>query len=419
MTDIVFLYIYSKTNTVKKLILCLIFIPIISFSQEITFADYNKYVYNSDLSYLESVVSKYQAVLINVEAVGIRTYVATYVRYGTSRSQKTSPLDVSNGNKVMSFEEFIPYEKERRIKRKEQLRIAAENERKKQIELKKKEEEVRIQKEKTDRNNKRKKLINKLDENYLTRFFDHNNRLGCKWFELIFEVNSEFISNDEVNDGNIEEIGKLVLKWADNTRKWGYVPKNAGEYFEINIGVSNIFDEKIIYYVDGKKTDFNFDLNSYSPEGIENGLSFFKDKINNPFYNSYAGTNINELCEEISNGRLFTKQELLDLLKLNKYSGNFKQIINYFIQKNILELIDEYGDDIKCSVKIVKESNKSLEWDLSIYDDGKIVREIEIKFDKKKKLIKSKSGKSEKLYSGSYIDFIINEKYKFSEILNQ
>ena len=133
-----FLHLFKNQYCEKKLILCLIFIPIISFFQEITFADYNKYVYNSDLSYLESVVSKYQAVLINVEAVGIRTYVATYVRYTTSISQKTSPLDVSNGNKVMSFEEFIPYEKERRIKRKEQLRIAAENERKKQIELKKK-----------------------------------------------------------------------------------------------------------------------------------------------------------------------------------------------------------------------------------------------------------------------------------------
>ena len=78
-----------------------------------------------------------------------------------------------------------------------------------------------------------------------------------------------------------------------------------------------------------------------------------------------------------------------------------------------MELIDEYGDDIKCSVGIVKKATNL--WN-GIYLSmmmSKIVKEIEIKFDKKKKLIKSKSGKSEKLYSGSYIDFIINEKYSF------
>ena len=403
----------------KKFIL---FISIIvystsAYSQEVTREDYENYILETDSYYINEFANDRYFLVQRILHLGNRKYRVAYWNPNTGK-RINGDYD-GNQHYVVDFEQFVKDEKTRRIKRKEQRRIAAENEKKKQIELKKKEEEDRIQKEKTDRNKKRKKLINKLDENYLTRFFNLDNRLGCKHLELIFEANSEFISNDGVNDGNIEEIGKLVLKYADNTRKWGYVPKNTGEYFEINIGVSNIFDEKIIYYVDGEKTDFNFDLNSNSPKGIDNGLNFFKDKINNPFYNSYAGTNINELCEEINSATLRTKQELIDLLRLNKYSGNFKQIINYFIQKNILEFIDEYGIDIKCSVKIVKESKKSLEWGLSIYSGSKIIREIEIKFDKKKKQINSKSGKSERLYSGSYIDFIFNEKYKFSEILNQ
>ena len=98
----------------RKLILLLLFVPLVSFAQEVTQADYNKYIYNSDYSYIQNTVSDY-GVLISFQRISFRVYRVGYVLYGPSSRQSYSTFDINHLNNVMSFEDFIPYEKKRKI----------------------------------------------------------------------------------------------------------------------------------------------------------------------------------------------------------------------------------------------------------------------------------------------------------------
>jgi hypothetical protein len=104
----------------KKLLLILLFVPLVSFAQEVTQADYNKYIYNSDYSYIQNTVSDY-GVLISFQRISFRVYRVGYVLYGGSSRQSYSTFDINHLNNYMSFEDFVPYEIERRKRYKESL----------------------------------------------------------------------------------------------------------------------------------------------------------------------------------------------------------------------------------------------------------------------------------------------------------
>ena len=335
----------------KKLILCLIFIPIISFSQEITFADYNKYVYNSDLSYLESVVSKYQAVLINVEAVGIRTYVATYVRYTTSISQKTSPLDVSNVNKVMSFEEFIPYEKERR--KRYRAKIAKQ---KAETQKKLAEEKIRINKLKSE-------YVKSIDTLNVYNFLLQiplNMILGCfegidkKTYKVNYEQDNSFNDfgitlnqrSNSLNEGNYEatyDIKHNTIMNNDETRNL---------FLSYKLKVLNVYDESSRkFYINDCQIENGFFNKTYVKSARpDKNLENWSEKV---LIDKVESTNKKnkEYRKYVLEGKYFNKNFNLNFEK-NKGFFNTCTSLNELAKKNMILQIDETSGLIDTALTI-------------------------------------------------------------------
>jgi len=97
----------------KIILISIISINYIS-SQEVTQADYEKYLYRIDYNNIKEQMLQRRMILMELKKIGKRNYVAYFAFVGGSRVEST-PFDLNHLDNVMSFEDFIPYEKKRKI----------------------------------------------------------------------------------------------------------------------------------------------------------------------------------------------------------------------------------------------------------------------------------------------------------------
>lgn len=357
----------------KKLIL---FISIViysasAYSQEVTREDYGNYILETDSYHINRFAEERYFLVQRILHLGNRKYRVAY--WNPNTGQRINGDYDGNQHYVVDFEQYVKDEKARRIKRKEQRRIAAENERKRQIELKKKEEEDRIRKEEERVAEAKEKIIkarSKVLNNYTkaskgkTNIWAGITRLN--WlsqflfkdkvyvleksfkenFNLTISNYESFVNKDFVVENEVEDIGIIELKTKDDFT-----------ILKAKIGVKNFFDdENIQYFINDKPIKYDLKLRE-----LEN------TSLNNNFFNSNSKSNL--LKEEPFLGSLnfpFYLKPLRDFeslndfcskypfykyLRKNRFKGNdrISKIINYFISNNI-DYWNEYREDLIINV---------------------------------------------------------------------
>lgn len=127
-------------KSVVIIFLTLLIIPIVSFGQ--TQTDYNKYIYNSDYSYLKNTMLEKRCLLHELKKIGKRKYVVYYTIIPGGARMLQSTFDINHLKNIMSFDDYVQYRKE--IKRKYREGVAKRVAKEKAETLKKETEKKRI-----------------------------------------------------------------------------------------------------------------------------------------------------------------------------------------------------------------------------------------------------------------------------------
>lgn len=414
-------------------------------NENITYEDFNNFVLSSDKYEMEKFASERNQMVVKIYNEGNRQYLVTYRNTYNGKMIQ----GIYKGNKVFSFENYKVAELERR-KRKEKERL--EN-----IEIEKKREEKRKRKIREEKIRKEKEKINKVRSDIFTRssygeksnqfhyyFFlngdEPERELRDKYIQNTFVINfipnKEFISKEEIVSNEIEEIGILSILLKDDPTV---------KVFELRFGVKNLYDDsKIIYYVNGKESKYDFGLkgkrwykmgkkplnhliNFYSNKG--NVYSEFSDNFKLPFNLSIKEfKNLNELS------RLY---KYLIFLNEQKYTGENKELINYtiikfigsdFVQRRRLLYYPKYSIE----VEIVDNSRRKFSWVLKVdtltrYEKSNLSKKYSVKYTFKKKggelyreffdIYATNDLKSRKI-TGDELTEISTGNYKYSSVMN-
>ena len=398
----------------------------------ITYGLYLNYIKSLDKSSIEDFGAKRNQIIVSIKEYDYRQYSVTYMDY---YSQKLTQ-GVYNG-KQHDWGTWEEYVKKRIRWRKEEI----EEEKKRIIAQKKfeKEEKERKRRERVERDRKmkiekRKSFVEHLNDKpyqrYLlfgkhVRWFSGDETLFTDYMEFDFIENKKFMSYGFNQSDEIEEVGELQIRWKDSSK---------GVFSSLKIGVKHMFDDqRISYYVNGVKTDFDFELGNLSFYGSSNyesqkekllkyGFLLFDKKVNHPYlYVSQISTvkDLFEFLSDLKSGYLFTKEEEIKLYKRNSYKGIGRNIINGFIKKEIdLYIKDNKWYLVECKVTEVKDKKSKLEWKLEIYRGYDLLNSSKFKFDKKDLVVEEKSTFGTDIYKGSRVEKMLKGDYEYSDIMN-
>lgn len=414
-------------------------------NENITYQDYNNYIYSIDRSMIERFGSQRNQMVVKIYNGGNRQYLVTYMDIFTQKMIE-GPYN-GNQHSVVSFERFKEEELERRKRREKERLEEIELERKKEEERKRKIREEKIKKEKEKINRVRTDIFSESYRGFWSEFkyyfFLNGEEPTCceKTFtdsNLIIEFtpNDEFIKRDVILTDEIEEIGKLRVSLEEDPNF---------EVFEITFGVKNLHDDsKIRYYVDGLESKYDFGLKGkrvdkmdYNP--LNHLINFysikrnvykeFSDKFNLPF---------NTSIEDFNDLNQFSRfYKYLKFLNEMKHSGINKELVNYTIIENLGNPNQFNGGrgwypTVSIEVIDVEDSKKTFSWVLKEKDlfDGYEKILIKYTYDKKRGIVYRQNPRptlpnKKPLFSSSFEYLNQNEvieiskgNYKYSSVMN-
>ena len=341
--------------------------------ENITKQDYYVYVSNLCGRIIQSFGSSKNQTVVKISATGDRKYLVTYMDNFTQK-MTVGPFDC-NPYDIVSFEKFKVEELDRRKRREKQRLEDIEYERKKEEERKRQIRENKIREEKKRINKVRTDIFSKsyggsLNEFKYYFFYDGHEPTCCENYYgsnlvIEFSPNDEFIKRDVILKDEIEEIGKLRVSIKEDPNF---------TIFEMIFGVKNLHDDsKIRYYVDGLESKFDFGLkgkrvvkmhykplnhliNFYSEKGRV--YKEFSDKFKFPF-----NLSINEFNDLDEFSLFYTTLKYLNKIK---YTGEYKELVNYTIIKNLpydeRDLRGNRGKETRVydrsSIEVIKIENK-------------------------------------------------------------
>jgi len=329
------------------------------FGSDITIIDYENYISNVDRKMIRIFGAKKNQTVARIQHSGNRKYSVKYVDNFTGRI--TDGFYDGNQNDVLSYEKFKVWELERRKKEDEKRLKEIELLRKKKIreseERKKKLEEERIRKEKQKIIDERRKVIeyDEISFPYYFFFRDELPKDGMteykvqRFFNFLFNVNENFLNEDQIVENKIEVIGDLIVEDIFSNSLY--------PFFKITIGVRDFFDDtKIKYFINNKEIDF--DLGLKGSKWINGSKPWFKPlKHLKDLYKSedylfknkiiYDGFNFSLPIKPYKDFQNFN--ELVDtyafynFLFKNRYkdSNSISRIINYLIANRIAKYPDD------------------------------------------------------------------------------
>jgi hypothetical protein len=341
--------------------------------ENITKQDYYVYVSNLCGRIIQNFGSSKNQTVVKISATGDRKYLVTYMDNFTQK-MIVGPFDCNPYN-VVSFEKFKVEELDRRKTREKQRLEDIEYERKKEEERKRQIRENKIREEKKRINKVRTDIFSKSyggssNEFKYYFFYDGHEPFCCEnYYEsnlvIEFSPNEEFIKRDVILKDEIEEIGKLRVSIKEDPNF---------TVFEMIFGVKNLHDDsKIRYYVDGLESKFDFGLKGkrvdnmhYKP--LNHLINFYSDKgrVYKEFSDKFKlpfNLSINEFNDLDEFSLFYTTLKYLNKIK---YTGEYKELVNYTIIKNLpydeRDLRVNRGKETsfydRSSIEVIKIENK-------------------------------------------------------------
>lgn len=318
-------------------------------SQEITQNDYNRYIVDSDYSYIEKVVSEY-GVLVNFQKIRFRVYGISFVLYGSTR-QSYKTFDINHIKNYMSFEDFVPYEIERRKRYNESVARQKKINQQKEIE-----EKRRISKLKSE-------YVKSIDTLNVYNFLLQiplNMILGCfegidkKTYKVNYEQDNSFNDfgitlnqrSNSLNEDNYEatyDIKHNTIMNNDETRNL---------FLSYKLKVLNVYDESSRkFYINDCQIENSFFNKTYVKSAEpEKNLENWSEKV---LIDKVESTNKKnkEYRKHVLEGKYFNKNFNLNFEKNNGFFNTCTSL-NELVKKNMILQIDETSGLIDTALTI-------------------------------------------------------------------